>query len=82
MCEESSYKYEVLKYYYLALLDILAGVTFSEMEAAIVFYEELENYEAAAGILKAIKESEYYTLNDLTLRIEELEEDDIIKGNI
>lgn len=82
MCEESKYKEEILRYYYLALLDILAGVTFSEMEAAVVFYEELENYEASAGILKAIKESEYYTIKDLTLKIEEIEEDDIIGGII
>lgn len=82
MCEEYKYKDEILKYYYLALLDILAGVTFSEMEASVVFYEEIENYEAAAGILKAIKESEYYTIKDLTLKIEELEKDEIIKGII
>ena len=80
MSGEFKYKEEVLKYYYLALLDILAGVTFSEMDAAITFYEELENYEAAAGILKAIKEAEYYTLKDLTIKIEELENDDIIQN--
>lgn len=79
MCEEYKYKNEVLKYYYLALLDILAGVTFAEMESTIVFYEEIENYEAAAGVLKALKESEYYTIKDLTLKIEELEEDEIIR---
>jgi hypothetical protein len=80
MCVESKYNEEVLKYYYLSLLDILAGVTFEEMEAAIIFYEELEHYEAAAGILKAINESEYYTINDLTIKIEQLEDDDRIKG--
>ena len=80
MCEEASFKDEVIKYYYLALLDLLAGVTFQEMEAAISFYEEIENYEAAAGVVKAINEAEYYTLKTLTLKIEELEEDERIKN--
>ena len=80
MCAEASFKDEVIRYYYLALLDLLAGVTFQEMEAAVTFYEEIENYEAAAGVVKALGEAEYYTIKTLTLKIEELEEDERIKN--
>lgn len=80
MFEEASFNDEMIRYYYLALLDLLAGVTFQEMEASVTFYEEIENYEAAAGIVKALGEAEYYTIKTLTKKIEELEEDERIKN--
>lgn len=79
MCVSHSFNDEVIRYYYLALLDLLAGVTFEELERTINFYEEIENYEAAAGIVKALNEAEYYTIKTLTQKIEELEEDERIK---
>tara|TARA_B100001250_G_scaffold414110_1_gene450734 strand:+ start:2514 stop:2672 length:159 start_codon:yes stop_codon:yes gene_type:complete len=45
----------------MALLDIMNGTTKEEMQLMMQFYEELEMYEACAGILKAIKENEYDT---------------------
>ena len=52
---------EVSRYYFMAVLDIMSGTTEQEMLTMLQFYEELEVYEACAGILKAIKEHEYDT---------------------
>ena len=44
----------------MALMDLAAGASTEELENAIKLYETLENYEACAGILKAINENKYY----------------------
>ena len=41
------------------------------LEEAIDLYEEAEEYEACAGILKAIHESGYLTIKDLIKTIDE-----------
>ena len=56
------------EYYYLTLLDIRHGVPYSELEEVIQMYEEIEEYEACAGILKAIKETKYDTLENIRYR--------------
>ena len=43
----------------LALIDLQNGVSMEEMYETLKMYEDLEDYEACAGILKAIKELEY-----------------------
>ena len=53
----------------LALIDIANGKDISELEEAIDLYEEVEEYEACAGILKAIHESGYLTLKELIYKI-------------
>lgn len=55
----------ILEFYYLALADIRHGASLIELEEAIQLYEKEENYEACAGILKAINETKYLTLKDL-----------------
>ena len=55
----------ILEFYYLALADIRHGASLIELEEAIELYEKEENYEACAGILKAINETKYLTLKDL-----------------
>ena len=52
---------EINRFYFMALLDIDEGTTKGEMLTMLEFYEELEMFEACAGILKAIKEHEYDT---------------------
>jgi hypothetical protein len=61
----------VEEFYLLALVDITNGKDISELEEAIDLYEEAEEYEACAGILKAIHESGYMTIKDLILKIED-----------
>ena len=73
--EDTKFKEISLQYYYHCLLDIMAGVPFDDLEDAVVYYEEKENYAACAGIVKALNECENYTLNQLTKRIEELEDE-------
>ena len=61
----------VQEFYLLALVDITNGKDITELEEAIDLYIEAEEYEACAGILKAIHESGYMTIKDLILKIED-----------
>lgn len=56
---------EILEYYFLALNDIRNGSSIQELEEAIKLYEAAEQYEACAGILKAINEVKYTTIKQL-----------------
>ena len=52
-------------------MDITNGKDISGLEEAIDMYEEAEEYEACAGILKAIHESGYMTIKDIILKLED-----------
>lgn len=60
MSYEEHFSDEIEKYYLMALMDLAAGASTEELENAIKLYETLENYEACAGILKALNENKYY----------------------
>ena len=66
----------IQEFYLLALVDITNGKDISGLEQAIDMYEEAEEYEACAGILKAIHESGYMTIKDLILKIEDEQRND------
>ncbi len=55
----------VEEFYFLALLDIREGVSLQELEDVIQLYEDVEDYEACAGILKAVNEARYDTINNI-----------------
>ena len=57
-------KATVREYYLLALIDFRNGLSIEEMNKTLKMYEDLEDYEACAGILKAIKEYEYDNRQD------------------
>ena len=59
---------EIEKYYLMALMDLAAGSGANELENAIKLYETLENYEACAGILKAINENKYYKYDNIRIK--------------
>jgi hypothetical protein len=59
------------EFYLLTLMDIANGKDLSILEEAIEMYKEEEEYEACAGILKAIHESGYLTIKDLIKKIDE-----------
>ena len=61
----------IQEFYLLALVDITNGKDISGLEQAIDMYEEAEEYEACAGILKAIHESGYMTIKDIILKLED-----------
>ena len=61
----------IQEFYLLALVDITNGKDIAELEEAIDLYEEVEEYEACAGILKAIHELGYMTIKDIILKIED-----------
>lgn len=64
------------EFYLLALVDIANGRNIDELEEAIDMYENLEEYEACAGILKAIHESGYMTIKDLINKLEDEQRND------
>lgn len=64
-------KETIQEFYLLALVDITNGKDIAELEDAINLYEEAEEYEACAGILKAIHESGYMTIKDIILKLED-----------
>lgn len=63
--KELSRKEVINEYYLLALLDIVNGASINELEETIKLYESNEEYEACAGILKAINKSKYKSLIEL-----------------
>ena len=64
-------KQTIQEFYLLALMDIANGKDLYELEQAIEEYEQDEQFEACAGILKAIHESGYLTIKDLIKTIDE-----------
>lgn len=48
------------EFYLLAVLDLENGVPIEDLKKALKMYEQNEDYLACAGILKAIKEYEYF----------------------
>jgi|TARA_R100000482_G_scaffold124922_1_gene79930 protein-arginine kinase activator protein McsA len=48
----------VNEFYLLALIDFKNGVSVEELKKTLKMYEDIEDYEACAGILKAINELE------------------------
>ena len=63
----------VEEFYLLALIDIANGKDIAELEEAIDMYQEVEEYEACAGILKAIHESGYMTIREIINTINEID---------
>ena len=61
----------VEEFYLLALIDIANGKDIAELEEALEMYEEVNEFEACAGILKAIHESGYMTIREIINEIEE-----------
>ena len=61
----------IQEHYLLALIDISNGVDISELESTIDFYEEIEHYEACAGILKAINSAGYKTIKEIKKKIKD-----------
>jgi len=62
-------------FYLLALQDLSDGASIKELEKAIEYYEAIEDYEACAGILKAIKEVRESTIVAIKTRINEIRKD-------
>lgn len=57
-------KETIREFYLLALIDFQNGVGMEEMYKTLKMYEDLEDYEACAGILKAINETKYGIRHD------------------
>lgn len=55
----------ISEFYYLAINDIDRGYPIQDLYNALKLYLAEEDYEACAGIKKAIKEVEHKTLKDI-----------------
>ena len=64
------------EFYLLALVDITNGRPLQELEEALDLYEQREQYESCAGILKAIHEAGYKTIRELINDIEDEQRND------
>lgn len=64
------------EFYLLALIYISGGRDIIELEEAIDLYEQEEEYEACAGILKAIHESGYMTIRDIINKLDNEQRND------
>ena len=64
------------EFYLLALIDISGVRDIIELEEAIDLYEQEEEYEACAGILKAIHESGYMTIRDIINKLDNEQRND------
>ena len=63
------------EFYLLALIDIANGKDIAELEEAIDMYEKIEEFEACAGILKAVHESGYMTIREIINQINDIKND-------
>lgn len=63
------------EFYLLTLQDIKEGVSIQELEDIIQLYEDVEDYEACAGILKAINETRHDTITNINEKREDTERD-------
>jgi hypothetical protein len=63
------------EFYLMALKDLANGSPIQELEKAISYYEVLEDYEACAGIQRAIDEVKNDTLTTIKKKIHELKSD-------
>ena len=70
---KEEYDFEVLNYYYLALMDLLMGVTYQELHNQLKDFEGLEIYEACDGVKKALEQADKCTIIQLEVNIVELE---------
>ena len=63
------------EFYLMALTDLANGSPIDELEKAIHYYEVLEDYEACAGIQRAIDEVKNDTLTTIKKKIDEIRQD-------
>ena len=57
------------------MADLVQGASIKELEAALKYYEEVEDYEACAGILKAIQETRHDTIQNIKDKLNDIRED-------
>ena len=70
----SLFEEEKMLYYYLSLIDLLHGGSIKQLEEDISIYEQIESYEACAGIKEAVEVARYKTYQDIKLIALEVQE--------
>lgn len=70
---KKEYDFEVLNYYYLALVDFLTGVTYQEVYDQMKEFEALEIYEACDGVNKALIQADKCTIKEIQLEVNRVE---------
>jgi hypothetical protein len=62
-------------FYYMALVDLAEGASIGDLKAALKYYESLEDFEACAGILKALNEVRSDTITAIKNKLNEIRKD-------
>ena len=58
-------KDRIKEFFHLTLIDISEGASLEELHMILKMYEEEEDFEACAGILKAINTTKYQTIQNI-----------------
>ncbi len=69
----SSFEEEKMLYFYLSLIDLLYGVDIRQLEEDIKIYEDIESYEACAGIKEAVDIAQHKTFEEIKLIVLEVQ---------
>ena len=62
-------------FYYMALVDLAEGASIGDLKSALKYYESIEDFEACAGILKAIQEVRNDTITAIKNKLNEIRKD-------
>lgn len=62
-------------FYLMALHDLADGASIGDLKRAMKYYETLEDYEACAGIKKALDEIKTETIQSIKTKIDEIRRD-------
>jgi len=71
LTKEQERELSINEFYLMALFDLQQGHSIEQLESTLSLYEDIEEYEGCAGILKAINEIKYDTI----INIKERDED-------
>jgi len=58
-------KDRIKEFFHLTLIDISEGASLDELHMILKMYEDEEDFEACAGILKAINITKYETITNI-----------------
>ena len=63
------------EFYLMALHDIADGASIDDLKKAMMYYEAIEDYEACAGIKKALDQVRTQTIQAIKTKIDEIRKD-------
>ncbi len=71
--QSSIYKEQINQSYYLALRDLVSGVSYRDLVDDLYEFEQKEMYEVCAGILKALNYAKEKTYKQIKIELNDYE---------